>query len=150
VRDLHAVLVHLEGSEGSVQVELQNGFPDLLRVERARASDRFHQDLASAVAAGRMIDEIRSGKFLPVGLDELPRPRILARDRDQSPSRYTWPGENTMKTYFRPFLKMELAEAPDATIGILYSSATPATASVIGEDYGPMIRSTLSWVMSFL
>jgi len=54
-----------------------------------------------------------------------------------------------MKMNFRPFLKMEVVAALGATIGILYFSLTSATASVMGEEYGPRTRSTLSCVMSF-
>jgi len=50
---------------------------------------------------------------------------------------------------FRPFLKIEVVEAMGATIGILYFSFTLATASVMAEEYGPITKSTLSWVMSF-
>ncbi len=44
---------------------------------------------------------------------------------------------------------MEVAAAVGATIGILYFSFTSATASLMGEPYGPSTRSTLSCVMSF-
>ena len=53
-----------------------------------------------------------------------------------------------MKMNFRPFLKMEVAAAVGATIGILCFSVTSATGSVMGEVYGPRTESTLSRVMS--
>ena len=54
-----------------------------------------------------------------------------------------------MKMNFRPFLKMELVAAAGATRGIRCFSVTSATASVMGEEYGPMTASTLLCVMSF-
>ena len=53
-----------------------------------------------------------------------------------------------MKINFRPFLKIEVFVAMGASIGIRYFSFTSATASVMGEPYGPRTRSTFSWVMS--
>ena len=44
---------------------------------------------------------------------------------------------------------MEVVAAMGATIGILCFSVTSATASLMGEPYGPSTRSTLSRVMSF-
>ena len=54
-----------------------------------------------------------------------------------------------MKMYLRPFLKMEVVAASGATITFLYFSVTLATASVTGEEYGPITTSTLSSVRSF-
>ena len=54
-----------------------------------------------------------------------------------------------MKTYLRPFLKIEVVAASGATITFLYFSVTLATASLIAEEYGPITASTLSSVMSF-
>ena len=56
-----------------------------------------------------------------------------------------------MKMYFRrgSFLKMDVVAASGETITFLYFSVTLATASVIGDEYGPITASTLSSVMSF-
>ncbi len=75
------------------------------------------------------------------------RPRPAARSI--SPSRYTSDGEWIPKMNFRPFLKIDVVAAPVATIGMRCFSVTSAMASVIGEEYGPRIASTLSWAMSF-
>ena len=75
---------------------------------------------------------------------------VLSRFRATSstnPSSHPSPGENTMKTNFRPFLKIEVAE-PAPTIGILYFSVTLATGSAMSEPTGPRTRSTFSRVMS--
>ena len=43
-----------------------------------------------------------------------------------------------MKMYLRPFLKIDVVAASGATMTFLYFSVTLATASVIGEEYGPI------------
>ncbi len=54
-----------------------------------------------------------------------------------------------MKMYLRPFLKIDVVAARGATITFLYFSVTLTAASVTGDEYGPMMASTLSSVMSF-
>ena len=54
-----------------------------------------------------------------------------------------------MKTYLRPFLKIEVVAALGVIIGIRCFSLSSATASESGEEYGPRIPLTLSCVMSF-
>src|SRR5882724_6682066 len=55
----------------------------------------------------------------------------------------------TMKMYLRPFLKIDVVAASGATVTFLYFSVTLTEASVTGDEYGPMMASTLSSVMSF-
>ena len=73
-------------------------------------------------------------------------PRLAAMSI--SPSRYTSAADCTMNTNLRPFLKIEVVDASGATMGISYFSLTLATASVIGDEYGTRIASTLICVMS--
>ena len=54
-----------------------------------------------------------------------------------------------MKMYLRPLRKIDVVAASGDTITFLYFSVTFATASVIGDEYGPITASTLSSVISF-
>src|SRR5712692_4487527 len=71
VGHLEAVVGHLELTVHGARLELQDGVADLLAVERARAPDGLDQYLAAAVAARRVVGEVRARKLLPVRLDEL-------------------------------------------------------------------------------
>jgi hypothetical protein len=61
VRDLQAVRVDLEGTEDGIEVELQDGFPDLLPIQGAGTPDGLRQDLAARVAGGGLIREVGAG-----------------------------------------------------------------------------------------
>jgi hypothetical protein len=55
----------------------------------------------------------------------------------------------TITRYFRPFSQSDVVPAIGAIITFRCLSVTSATASVMGEEYGPMTASTLSSVISF-
>src|SRR5713226_6391297 len=57
VGDLKAVRVDFEGAVDVVEIQLENGRPDLLPIERPGALDRLEEDLAATVACGGVIGE---------------------------------------------------------------------------------------------
>src|SRR5262245_37561630 len=83
VGDLDAVLVHLEGPEDGMVVHLENRLSDLRAVQRAGPLHGFHQDLAAAVAGRVEVRGLGASELLPVRLDVLLGPGILAGNRDQ-------------------------------------------------------------------
>ena len=69
--------------------------------------------------------------------------------RSTKPSGVSSTDEMTITRYFRPFSHSDVVPAIGAIITFRCFSVTSATASVMGEEYGPMTASTPPSVINF-